>query len=569
MKAGANVDFFISIAARDSGSKAKERSLLFKSLDENNLTAHLATFEQYSTYESSSLRWTSKFLHLIKAHNNTIDNSPEPLMLQYFMRHRLNQLLLSALSRDRQYKFVMFARSDIAFGNNIWDDLVNDRFLKDILGDTAHQEKLVWLPKFENYDGKNDRFMIMTFASFAGYAEAFEEKLHDYIVSGKDIHGEEIHGYMLTKFTKSDLILSTPMCYGVARISCGWTEYGDAECLSRGLPPLRQTWNITYNKNVVCGQKLNKPPSLPHFWDYVQSIQRNCSLPVAFIQGWPHGLGSMLNVGMMYAVHAWISGRRIAFVPDTEQDEAIAYFDLNICDSINKKNIMACYFQPLSECDDTNKYKFQTLSPWLSVGPVMKTAMLKQSKFQERACTPRFWSEVFHFMYKPASMMAMALNAQTRSYIPIDRVQPRNSSFICVVMSGREMTQESRVIPPSDYAIKVFGVIHPNENIFLISDDDDRTFDFKNNVVNFSLSNVVYTISNPIARLDSRQFLHVPQLMASLFYCANARIIIATLSSNLAKILLFMSLKKLPDRENVESILISLDDTATAPFFPS
>ncbi len=552
---GAKVDLFLSLASRDNISTSSERSFVLNSLTEENLVSYVADFEHYSTNGLDSLSWNKKFMGLISKHSNICDNPCEPLILQYYMRHRLNERMMSYFSRDSitEYNIVVYARSDMKFGSNIWREIFTDKV--SALGtDDLLQKNIVYKPMFEDWKGVNDRLMVLSMASFRSYTDRFEEKLKDYIIQGRKIHGETIHKYMLLTFTSVDMIKEIQICYGVQRtFSCDWTDYGQEACGNLGV-------RISQIASNVHQKRCPQPPKLPVFRDYVDKLQRDCSLPVTFIQAGHHGFGHMLNDGLMHAVHAWIHGNRTSFIPELSVENS-SYYDEHVCNSFGQNNILACLFEPISSCDDSSKYTQLGLPGGNIINEtIIRNEFKSQQTFLELAYHPLFWSQVYRYMYKPSQHMLHLMNRH-RSSIEKQR-SSTNQSYICVLLQGKENSKEATTFSPILYANTTLShLLNHNESVHLISGDQDRTQMYYKYMSEHSSSDI--QIARFIARNDRRKFLQVTMILSNLEYCAKARVVIGSLSSNWMRLVLSMRAKSIEDLESV----VNLDDKTDVPFF--
>lgn len=554
---GAKVDLFLSLASRDNISTASERSLVLNALTEENLTSYVTDFEHYSTIGFDALNWNKKFMGIISKHKNFCENPCEPLMLQYYMRHRLNERMMSYFSLDSitEYNLVVYARSDMKFGSNIWREILTNKVLESGMDDMFFQKKVVYKPKFENWNGVNDRFMVLSMASFRSYTDRFEEKLVEYIDRGQKIHGETIHKYMLLNFTSLDMIKDIKICYGIRRaFSCGWTGYGDIECEMLGVRIEQIASNVHHNR---CPQ----PPKLPAFKDYVDKIQRDCSVPVTFIRAGHHGLGSMLNDGLMHAVYAWIHGNRTSFGPDLSVGNSSSYYDDHVCNSFGKSNILACLFEPISLCDDSTRFAQLDTPRGKGFNETIANAIFKsQQSFLELAYHPLFWSQVYRYMYKPLSHV---LNVMNRHRNSIENQRSHTSqSYVCVLIQGKENLKDTTTLSPLLYANTTLNhLLNNNESVYLISEDEDKTLAFFAYMSEHSSSDI--QIARFVARNDRRNFLHFTQILSNLEYCAKARVVIGSLSSKWMRLVLSMRAKSIEDLESV----VNLDDKTDIPFF--
>ena len=344
--------------------------------------------------------------------------------------------------------------------------------------------------------------------------------------------------------------------------------------------------------------------ALPSIVDLVKRLQADCSKPVKFIRAHPHGFGSMINYAMLSATVGWIQGKRVVFVPDAFTDEAKAYFDQRVCDDQrHKKNVLACLFKRLSPpaCDAGDVKAYQNLvlgmkDPYAI--PLhfedlrgMRDATASQRVFQEAATTPWFWAKVHSLLFQPnaefaASIKAQALADQRSVSLGLAKfvaasaaakpgspppppppaslpppISPVNGTevFACVHMRGAEKFFDTLPVAPEVYArsalqklvalklTKAMGrradkdVLPPY--ILLISEDEDRSRAFIKYIRESSSLAPVLSLS-PIARHDSRKYLHVTQMVAAMQKCAQANAVIATISSNVARLLLYSHIQR-------------------------
>ena len=356
---------------------------------------------------------------------------------------------------------------------------------------------------------------------------------------------------------------------------------------------IRQFQDISHfrtDNEAISITHTSKNKSLPLLKGYVARIQSNCSVPVSFIRAHPFGYGSMINYGMLAAVKAWGRGFRVSFVPDDFEDEAKQYYDETICKTKEKKkNVLACYFRPLSQCDDKAAYEVlaKAADSRKHVLPMdnmrsMREETEAQQKFQELVPTPWFWKDVYSILYQPSASLAVAVAAQEKVYTSMAtaallnntaRVQPARlqaqqeqaggsgkaalgaalnistTSFVCVHMRGDEKHAEmTSVLDPSEYATQALRFIrhqtHP-EYILLISEDEERMKAF-NKYVQRHNSSVSIVALNPVSRKDSRKFLHVTQIVAVMNYCSRARAVLVTISSNIGRVILYQHLLNKP-----------------------
>ena len=337
--------------------------------------------------------------------------------------------------------------------------------------------------------------------------------------------------------------------------------------------------------------------SKPLFVSYVLNLQRNCSKPVKFVRAHPHGFGSMINYGLLAATASWIRGYRAVFVPDEHSDEAKSYFDLNVCDlQRHKKNIFACLFKRLAPflCKEEDNKAYEELvlgmkNPYQNPMKfedlrTLRDIVTQQNVFRETTTTPWFWAQVYSLLFQQNSNFLADIKEQTaKDSLTVKVAMSRfigevasdgeaeagegTEVFVCVHMRGAEKFFDTQIIAPEVYVraalekivalkLKNAGKAIQHPYILLISEDEDRTRLFKELVGKASSRAPVVTL-NPVQRHDSRKYLHVTQMVAAMNKCALADAVIATISSNIARLLLYGHIENNKGRGN--ATFVSLD----------
>lgn len=340
--------------------------------------------------------------------------------------------------------------------------------------------------------------------------------------------------------------------------------------------------------------KVNRE-SKPLFISYVLNLQRNCSKPVKFVRAHPHGYGAMINYAMLAATASWIRGHRAVFVPDDHSDEAKSYFDPEVCDlQRHKKNIFACLFKRLTpdSCKEADNKAYQELvlgmkNPYLNPMKfedlrTLRDIVTQQNVFRETTVSPWFWTQVNSLLFQLNSNFVADVNEQMAKdsqavKVSMSRFNSEVASdgdagegaevFVCLHMRGAEKFFDTQVISPEVYVraalqkivslkLKSIAKVTQHPYILLISEDEDRTRLFKK-LVGKASSRVPVVTLNPIQRHDSRKYLHVTQMVAAMNKCANADAVIATISSNIARLLLYGHVLRNKGRGN--ATFVSLD----------
>ena len=338
---------------------------------------------------------------------------------------------------------------------------------------------------------------------------------------------------------------------------------------NEGLPPasmstgMQDRWFL-----LLC----DIPPRTPtvSFDEYVHSLQNDCSRPVYFLQAWPFGYGSMLNVGMEVAVNAWLHGYRVAFPPSNATDDAVAYYDETLC--LDSKNVFACLFAPLSDCiDDPSSYKFQHLwwnenkhRPWFPEDMYPDdTLFVNQKQFEENATTSKFFGMVYTKLYKPRMTFQEIVSDQFK-LISSESMNISQSahSYVCVHIRGSEKSSDGVVgVSISAFAQTTLDHALEQENVWLMAEESDQKTEFRNIFSRINSTRVVYSMTQ-VPRTDPQHAKHLSNLLASMEYCVGARVVVGTLSSNIGRLNLVMRQNKgLSD-----SSFISLDAQVSENF---
>lgn len=369
------------------------------------------------------------------------------------------------------------------------------------------------------------------------------------------------------------IVLLTCVCASSPASSSGVTytlpSFTD---FSRGFANLS---HLRVDNEAVSVTRGAKNSSLPLFRTFVAGVQANCSLPVWFIRAHPHGWGALLNYGMLAAVMAWSKGFRVSFVPPEAEDDAKQYFDDGICrDKEHKLNVLACYFRSLDVCRRGDLAAWRRLEGETKKSPLvlpfanlrkMREISEAQQRWQELVPTPWYWSAVYSLLYRPSVTFADSIAAQQQKYARVitDVLLNGNSSsvqasnfnlssvaFVCVHMRGEEKKAEASVLAPAEYAVAALKALRsPRASlsqqerqagyILLVSEDDARMRAFAEHVRKLGGASTPVVSLNPISRHDERKYLHVTQMTAVLQLCARARAVVATVSSNVGRLLLY------------------------------
>jgi hypothetical protein len=295
----------------------------------------------------------------------------------------------------------------------------------------------------------------------------------------------------------------------------------------------------------------------------------------------------------------------VAFVPDAFSDDAKAYYDANICEKQHGiKNVLTCMFKRLTPtaCDDADFKSYQALvmsqhNPYSSplnfedLRSLRELVTQKGSRvFKEPTATPWFWSRVNKLLFQPntefyTSIKSQIVKDEKTIEIALAKFKIKNTTaasgggdsksnevYACVHMRGAEKFFDTAVYAPEVYAraalqklvalkIKTMGIEHASPPyILLISEDEDRTKVFIEYIKKAS-AQIPVIILNPIPRQDPRKYLHLTQLVSALNKCSAANAIIATISSNIARLLLYFHIQRKDAEDSlfIDSSFTSLD----------
>jgi hypothetical protein len=257
------VDIFVCVAARSKGNDTAATTanhpaldhLFWRAVADTGLNASIVAFEYYPF--DAVAAYAAEMVALMEHHNGTGFGTPETdLFAQYYMRHRLNQMLHAHLFGDRRkpgrtYDLVVYSRSDIALGSPILEDVLTDvRSWTFRNGATDPKHAVVWQPVTGQFTPLciNDRLNVFSALSFRLYQERFLDRVGAYVRRGGkgSVHGETMHGWMLMQFTTRALVHDVMLCYGVRRFKCDWTVYGDDGCDYMRLLPLKHRRQPSY-----------------------------------------------------------------------------------------------------------------------------------------------------------------------------------------------------------------------------------------------------------------------------------------------------------------------------------
>ena len=177
--------FSIHRTAEESASDIREDKIRLKtSLNETGLLPMGLFYEEFVISD-----FDKEFLNnlMSRADENVLDptNPLRPLFVQYMMRNRVCNLVMQEIQRANSYggnyDFVVLLRSDIVFGSSIWDESLPRHVQKVDLS-----SNVVWTPRFEDYNGTNDRFMVMTVPAFQSYFASMLIKLRNFL-AGREV----------------------------------------------------------------------------------------------------------------------------------------------------------------------------------------------------------------------------------------------------------------------------------------------------------------------------------------------------------------------------------------------
>ena len=152
---GGAVDVFVCVAARkgndtNAGGNVNQTDFFWRAVADTGLNASVVAFEYYPFDAVSA--YASEMVALMERHNGTGFGTPETdLFAQYYMRHRLNQLLYAHLFGERRrpgrtYDLVVYSRSDIALGSPILEDVLADVRSWTFRGASDPKHAVVWQP---------------------------------------------------------------------------------------------------------------------------------------------------------------------------------------------------------------------------------------------------------------------------------------------------------------------------------------------------------------------------------------------------------------------------------------
>jgi hypothetical protein len=249
---GCRVELYFVLASRAMSIKEfkYEKYLLKNALHETQLFQYVTYISHYN-YSDGNL-FVHKLNNLRQTHKNICVNPCEALFYKYYMRMRVNKVLMSFINtRGLQYSLVIYARSDILIRSEFWND-VKVSYHDELLLQSIDS---IFVPSFDHWNGLNDRVMMLAPYVFRSYSDKLLDILQKRIKSGMDIHGERLHMNVLSKITLSNNITMVRYfqpCYIISRaINCTWTNYGCDACLFKGISN-SDLLNITYPKYRVC-----------------------------------------------------------------------------------------------------------------------------------------------------------------------------------------------------------------------------------------------------------------------------------------------------------------------------
>jgi len=507
-----NVGVNLALCFRSSEHYERDLEYIYQALNQYDVMKYVILIKFTSIADEERIVRTLN--RSIK--NNVARNPVVPLLRQYAQRYLVGQeirnLISSQVLLGESIRLVFLLRSDV---------IISYLQVQDFF--PVENSAVVWVPLEENNGGVNDRIAVFSYCGFVMYASKLLNATVSYLENGGVIHGESLHRFVLSSNAPLE-VRRVPTCYGVFRkVQCQWTRYGDQDCRRASRSATRD--EIILTSDGLCDEWLS-------FAEVIYKIQSDCEKKVVYTSAHPYGFGSMLNAFMMQAVFVWIHGMRVEFTPVESSDSQKALYDPQFCKSISN-NTLHCIFQSLvKQCESNVHNDSHNFLGKFDKYQYIK-AYEKQTLFHEKLSTPIFWAKVFNYLYSPRTEFQdkiLSIESVIKASVP-------KGQFVCVHMRGAEKSVEAKVYSFHVYVNATLTLIQPSEYIFLVAENRTEEHLFEQSVGDFR----VFKYLNASQRFEGSPSVHMADMYGQLRHCAEARVIICTLSSNIGRLLVHLS----------------------------
>lgn len=507
-----NVGVKIALCFRSTGHYEQNLEYIYQALNQYDVMKYVILIK--FTKIADEERVVQTLRRSIK--NNRVLNPTLPLLIQYAQRYLVSQEIRNLVSNQEMlgesFQLILLLRSDVVISYL----QVQDFF-------PVNKAAAVWVPFEENNRGVNDRFAVFSYCGFVMYTAKVLNATIQFLENGGDIHGETLHHFVLSSNAPLQ-IRRVSSCYGVfRRFQCQWTRMGDQDCHRANRSVVRD--EITLSADGLCDGWIL-------FSQHVHKIQSDCEKKVVHIPAYPYEFGSMLNAFMMQAVFVWINGMRVEFTPVKSSDSQKALYDPEFCKSI-ASNTLHCIFQSLVKRCESNVYN----DSQNFLGKFDKYQYIKayemQKLFHEKLSTPVFWSKVFSYLFSPRTEFQNKIS----SVESVIKASVPKGEFVCVHMRGSDKSVEAKVDSFQAYVRAALNLTQPSEYIFVMADNQNEEHLFEQSVGDFR----VFKYLNASQRFQGSSVVHMADMYGQMRHCAEARVIICTLSSSTGRLLVHLS----------------------------
>lgn len=317
------------------------------------------------------------------------------------------------------------------------------------------------------------------------------------------------------------------------------------------------------------------PTNITPFLAYIESLQSNCSTPVYYLEAWNAGFGSMMNVAMEVAVNAWLKGFRVSFPPSNETDEALSYYDGDICGK--EHNVFSCFYKPLHRCNDSSMFVYEKMY-WDNVKQTVHAPLdmfphayivSDQATYKQAQMTSEFFYQIYRYSFKPREALQGFVDTHINKILALN-ISSAGSSYACVHLRGDEKADDGvNIVTVKDFAKATVDRLLESEPIFLMAETKNKADEFISHLNEMSRGTSHVIIKVPqVERGALPHMNHVGNLLASMQFCSKARFAVGTLSSNIGRLILIFH-----QAQNMTSASMpwftSMDYRLTESFHPS